>query len=351
MRKKEIKSELKILDFIIFIPFGILALVGAYFLISNSLDDEYPKILFLGVGIFFGLIGLASLLIIFLFEKNILKDDKLIILSITGREKKIIKLSEIVSYYEIEKEGRSNSWKDLTIFTKDSKYTISSAIYSNYDEFRKKLTRGKKKNIKARKLLEYRMNRRYGIGFLIVGTIFTLFLGSMFLNRNNEILPIDLSQIEGTVANEIKVKKSGKRNELLSIPIELKEYPKFKFKTNGYGFRSIKTNQLISNVKKGDRIQVDILTEQYKKKLTKEIQMNFWDRGFSYREIVIYGLRDNADDYFNLSFYNKLKSSDRNSIGMYVLLGFSLFLLGYGIKEILTNKKPILKTDKNSISS
>ena len=114
MRKKEIKSELKILDFIIFIPFGILALVGAYFLISNSLDDEYPKILFLGVGIFFGLIGLASLLIIFLFEKNILKDDKLIILSITGREKKIIKLSEIVSYYEIEKEGRSNSWKDLT---------------------------------------------------------------------------------------------------------------------------------------------------------------------------------------------------------------------------------------------
>ena len=95
MRKKEIKSELKILDFIIFIPFGILALVGAYFLISNSLDDEYPKILFLGVGIFFGLIGLASLLIIFLFEKNILKDDKLIILSITGREKKIIKLSEL----------------------------------------------------------------------------------------------------------------------------------------------------------------------------------------------------------------------------------------------------------------
>lgn len=343
MGKKEISSEIKILNFIIIIPFGILALVFAYYLITSSLDDEYPKILFLGFGILFGLIGLGCLSTIFFLEKIILKKNKLIILSITGKEKKIIELSEIENYFEIEKESRGTRWKDLTIFTKNSKYIISSAIYSNYDEFQKRLTRGKKKNIKERKLLEYRMNRRYGIGFLIVGTIFTLLFGSMFINRNNEILPIDLSQIVGTVSNEVKVKKSGKRNESLSIPIELKEYPKFKFEISGHGFRSTKTTQLISNVKKGDRIQVDILTEQYKKKLTKEIEMNFWDRGFLYREIIIYGLRDKEVDYFNLSFYNKIKMADRNDIGMYALLGFCLFLLGLGTKELLNNKKPIFK--------
>ncbi len=343
MSKNELRSKMKISNFIIVIPFGIIALVAAYFMVTNSLKDEYPDILSLIFGCLFGLIGVGCLGVIFFLEKIVLKDNKLIIQSLFGRRKKVINFSEIISYSEIEKEGRNTKWKDLTLFTKDSKYMISSTLYSNYDDLEKRLTRGKKKNTNAKKRWKNKLNRRYGYGFLIAGIIFTLILGNMFIKRNNEVLPNELSRIEGTISDEILIKKSGKRGENISMPIRLEEFPKFKFEVKGYGVRSTNTSQFISDIKKGDRIQLEILTDQYKKKLAKEIPLSFLDKGFNFREIIVYGIKAKNENYFDLENYNNLKTSDRNSIGMYALLAFSISLIGYGIRELFKSKKSFSK--------
>ena len=317
-------------------------LLASYFLIKNSISDEYVQIVGLILGGFFGLAGIGCLTLIPFIENLVFENGRLKIFSLTGNLKREISISEIESYKEIEKENKHSKWKDLTIFTKDSKYTISSSSHSNYEFLKEKLTKGKKKNSYAEKMWHYKMGRRYGIGFSIIGIIFLLLFGRMYMKKDLEISQDQLTKIEGTVVKNIEVKRTGKRNRNKNrqIEIELEEYPKFKFKLGENGLNATRVNELVSNVQKGEKIEIEIYTDQLQKKLTKEIPMDFWDKSFNYRIIGIYGINDEQNSYFNLNQFNRNKIEDRNSWAMYLLLGFSFFLLGYGIYELIKNKKP-----------
>ncbi|MFK7937422.1 MAG: hypothetical protein AB8G22_28160, partial [Saprospiraceae bacterium] len=158
-----------------------------------------------------------------------------------------------------------------------------------------------------------------------------------------------LVEIEGTVVKPIEIKESGKRKKRKSryINIALEEYPKFEFSLGGHRYKATNAKELIVNVQQGERIKMKILNDQFQKKLTKEVPMTFWDKSFDYRSISIYGLSDDQTSYFNLNKFNKYQKADRNYWAMYILLGFGLFVMGYGIYELMLNKKPVnVKTKK-----
>lgn len=343
MEKNPIISKVK-KSYLLVLPIGgIGMLLISYFLIKNSFSDEFAEVIGVILGGFFGLAGIVSLVSILSIENLVLENKKLKIYSLTGKLKREIPISDIESYKEIEKEGRIGKYTDLIIFTKDFNYTISSLFHSNYESLKKKLTQGKKKNSYAQKMWHYKIQRRYGIGFSTLGILMLLFFGNIYLKKDLDILPENLAKIEGTVLKDVEIKKYGERKSDHEIEIELEEFPKFRFTLRINGLKATRVKSLLANVLKGDNIEIEILKDQFQKKITKEVPLRFWDKSFNYRIIGIYGLKDEQNSYFDLNQFNKNKKLDNNSGGIYILLGFSLLILGTGIYKLVSNNKPIAK--------
>jgi len=165
---------------------GLLSIIaGAYLIfnpyIENSLSDNYIIRI---IGIPFLLFGLYAIFSFFKHDKLVITSDRLIINSIFGTEKKSILRNTFKSYTEISKENMSRGvarmkWKDLTLYSNDFKYSITSNSYTNYNKFRNILIKGIKKN----ELLEEEWERlnsiKFGIGFVLVCPIL---IGLIFRN-------------------------------------------------------------------------------------------------------------------------------------------------------------------------
>jgi hypothetical protein len=199
MKKNEfIKSEIKISNIVILSLGGIICtFFGVKFTISAM---EKLGILFVSIPFLFG--GIAS--IYYLLNYNILEitETKLIIRTLIGLKKKTINLSEILSYNEIEKENAKfkgeaghMKWKDLTLFGENFKYKISSSSYKNYPELKRKLIKGKKRNIKSENEWQRKNSLYYGIGFLIFGIIISIWFGIISKDLNERLLSLAFSSL------------------------------------------------------------------------------------------------------------------------------------------------------------
>lgn len=338
MKQFKIKSKLKISKIIILVFGGLLIFFLGYYLMSTSLETEYPQItltIFGVIFILFGLLGISSFLFI---DSYILDNEKLTINSLLGYPKKIIYLKDILSFTEIEKENKQGKWKDLTIYTNSKKVKLSSSMINNYFEFKKVLVKGKRRNTEIESLWEIRTNRRFGIGFIIFGAIFLTGAIIAFSNRNKQVSINELKTIQGQITNEIKIKKGSKSSRL--IEIKLAKYPKYTFTIGGVSYAATYKNRYLENVKTGDTLEIDIKIDDYEKKISKEKELSFTDKYINYQFITVYGLRDNSNKYLTLRNYNKEYKSDMNSIGYWILVLFSFGITGYGIFFTIKNKKP-----------
>ena len=81
-------------------------------------------------------------------------------------------------------------------------------------------------------------------------------------------------------------------------------------------------NFITKNVSIGDKIQIDILKMKFNKQ----------------RTVSVYGLRNSKGEYSNISECNLAKKKNGNSIAVYLLLGFSFWMLGYGIYSMIEMK-------------
>lgn len=333
------KSDLKVSNIIALGLGGIGFVSLGIFIITNSFLGEYPQIGMAILGLLFFLFGIY----IFIYLLNInhlqVQNGNIEVFSLFKNLRQVIPLSSIVSFSEIDKETKNSSWTELVLYTNEDVFKISSGTYSNYQELKRRITIGKNENKQAKIDWKNKLNRKYGYGFSIVGAVFLLFFGILYLQRNNVLTNDDLSQIEGTVSTKLEIKKSGKRKRTLSIPINLNEYPDFKFRLDGLRFKSTKDSLLLTNVKVGEKISISLLTKQLKKKITKEVPLSFWDKYNNYEAITIYGITDANMKYFDLHKYNELNKSDKNSGSLKLLIGFSLFLFSYGVYELVKSKK------------
>ncbi len=194
--EKILKSELKTSNILLLIFGGVLfTFIGIQR--SVSAQNNYA-IIFISIPfLFFGLVCIYHLIG---YNLITITKNKLIIKNLIGLTKKTINLKEILSYNEIEKENMSSGvahkkWKDLSLFGEDFVYVISSSNYKNYDELKRELIRGKKRNVESENEW-YRKNEFYkGIGFLIFGIITFIWFGMNSKDLNEKLLSIVFSSL------------------------------------------------------------------------------------------------------------------------------------------------------------
>ena len=192
---------------------------------------------------------------------------------------------------------------------------------------KKKLTR--KEKVKRSQLQEQleksKAERKYGFWMILWGIVFVLFFGNMWINRNQVISKDELITIEGTVTNKLELKR--KKTVGSSMIIRFKEYPEIDFKVGRFSVAGLKLRSLQNNVGIGDKLQVDISRDDNSK-----IELN------KSRTISTYGIRNVELEFLNVRSHNEAKKKNRNSIATYLILGFSFWMLGYGIHLRIKNR-------------
>lgn len=331
----KMESENKFLTNILILSLGGIGMFFlCYYLTSASLKGPYPQISGIILGGFFGFIGCLSLVSIYSLDKIFVYEDRVIFKSIFGNIKKIIYLQDIVSWTEIVKKSKYNEWKDLTIYTENTKYKFSSSFYYNYRELRNALVKGKSRDLQRQSNWLVRNNLYFGIGFVIMGGLFSFAAYHFYSIKDHEIQPSELQTIHDVIINKAEIEKGSKGSS--SISINLKSYPAFYFKIAGNGYSETFASDYVANVEIGDTLSLEVLKDEYQMKLTKEKPLGFWDKTVNYSFISVYSLRDKKNVYLNLSDYNRARKIDA-PIGI-LLFGFvGLLVLGYGIYLLIKN--------------
>lgn len=326
-------KSLFVIIVLLFGGFGFGSL--GFFLVKEAFRNTYPEIWTVAFGAFFGLTGLYSLVALFLIDNIEIYNNRLELKSIVGKTKKIIYYEEIITWSEIEKENKHQKWKDLTIYTSESSYKISSSIYTNYSDIRQKLIRGKARDRKFEQSWNKSNNRYWAIGMFLFGAL--CFWGSFYFytNKDNRLDYSSLTSLSGTIISPVKVSSGSKTNKY--IRINIKEYPEFNFDINGVAYAVTDVNSLINNVKKGDKIYVSILTKEYQSKLTKQKELSFWDKVNDYKFIQVYGIEDSSYTYLSTYDYN-MESKTDNKIGIWTLSLLGVFLCGLGFYQLQVKK-------------
>ena len=168
-----IKSEINYSSFLTILIGGIGVSILGISLYINSNENNlgfYSGVTISIIGVYF----IYRALIIDVLE---ITDKNLIIKSILGNTKRIINLSDFISYNEIEKHYRTKHSNvinfDLTLFTNTSEYKISSTSYQNYKRLKKRLTSRLSRNRTSEKIWNRNNGLRIGIGATIIALIFT----------------------------------------------------------------------------------------------------------------------------------------------------------------------------------
>jgi len=305
-------------------------LLIAYYLVSIALEPEYPQIIWLILGAFFGIVGslcLFSLLNLEIFE---LDDEKLVIKSILKIPKKIFFLRDIVGYNEIQKVNKYGTWHDLTIFTKKDKHLLSSSVIFNYEEFKEILIKDKPRNFESEETWEQQTSRNFGIGFIIVGLLFSYFAWLLFNKEVTVIKPADLTTIKATISDNLSISSSKSSR---SVHIHIDEHPKFSFDISSMNFGATYAEELVAEVRKGDTVQIDLQTDDYTKKISKTAPLTFWDKTLSYNHIEIYGIRQGNKNFVSLEALNKIYQNEASYRWVSVLIfgGLAFWTIYFGI--------------------
>lgn len=334
----ETKTKLSTLIILIFGGIGLCFL--SYYLTSVSLDSEYPQIAGLVLGALFGVFGLLSIFSVWQMKKYEFDGDKLIVKSIFNTTKKIIYKNDIISYNEIQKETESSKWKDLTIFTSKRKEKISSFTISNYHELKVALTRGIDRNEYSEKLWAYKVHKRFGIGFIILGLSFLIGMLSVYSEKDREIIPDQLTTITVTI---VKTPEIERRKSSRWIDLKVEEYPNFTFEIDGIRFHASDSDEIVTDLKARDRIELDILKDTYLKKISQTKDLSFLDKTVNYSFISVNGLRKDGKVYLKLEDINQEHKEDSVGFGFWTFL-----LVGIGITTsgiyFTTRKRPAAPT-------
>ena len=172
--KVKIESEINYSSFSIIFIGGIVVLCLGIFFFVNSTENSIA----IYTGIVLSIIGIYFIYRALILDVLEITERNLIVKSLFGNTKKEINLNEFISYNEIEKHYNTKYSNvvnfDLTLFTKTSKYIISSTNYKNYSKLKKHLTKKLSRNKVSEKKWNRKNGLKIGIGALISGLIFII---------------------------------------------------------------------------------------------------------------------------------------------------------------------------------
>lgn len=315
----------------------------AVYLLRISIAKEYPDLVGVILGSFFGVLALLCWGITYPLGALIIYDDRIVRNSILGRPNKVIPLEDIVKWDEIVSEKKDN--RKVTIYTPTSKFSMSH-LEQGYDELMQLVSGENLKRTSAFNDSAYAMNRfnrrerKYTKYALIVLFMLSgwLFWGGLdgYLNPDNDFRNLELSTVAGTITEtpqKITPSKGGTH-----IDIQLKNFPNYTFEIYGNGCSATKSGY--GKINSGDSVFIGISKDQYQKKITKEKGLSFFDKVINYHSINVYEFSNKDEKFLAIENYRIVEIKD-NKLGFYIaVVGFSLMIGAlWGIYKI--NKKKV----------
>jgi hypothetical protein len=270
-------------------------------------EDVYPQLMPILAGLLLIGVGITLICMNDPIDQLEIYKDRIEIKSLFGKTKQPIYRKEITSWTETDHRSKGKSWQALTLYLGEKKYSLSSNIYKNYDQIKEELVQGIMRDSELEQTLKKKKFKQAGLLFLSFGIFF---LGLFFYNYSNKskaLSSTDLTRLEQVVTSPIAIHKGSKGKR--SIRLRLKDYPDFKFEIDDNTFRATNAEAFVANVETGDTLFVDVITNDYQKKLTKEKELGFFDKTINYRTIDVYGLADKNNAYLSLQSYNENNQS------------------------------------------
>ena len=149
---------------------------------------------------------------------------------------------------------------------------------------------------------------RYAWVWLIL-TLLASYIAFRYYTRNDDgVAESDLTALTDILTSEVKIVSGPKGAK--SIDIRLKKHPGFDFEIDGLAFQATHSDNFINQVKTGDTVSIDILTDDYEKKIAGRKPLTFWDKTVNYGFIPVYGLRHRGTGYLNVEEYNRASRED-----------------------------------------
>jgi len=186
---KEISSKTKTKYVVVFVLFAVLSFWAAAYLFLNVEQSNWVVLI---LGLLLSAFGSYVLSFFISAKELILTKDALKVKSHFFSNSyffQTIKIpySEILGYTKIEKRNEHFKWQDLTILTKQGKFTIHSNLSTNYEKFRSRLARKSKQDKKAEHEWHLLQNRRFRIGFMTFAVLFFVLMTYLNVEKGNSL--------------------------------------------------------------------------------------------------------------------------------------------------------------------
>lgn len=337
-----ITSKFKTLNRIFYI-FGILFMCFLCVLSFSKFNPNklytYPDLVLGGCFIIFAIYILYHILNL---PKIHLYSDRIELHRFFGLFKKTLFRSEINSWLVRKKQNKHGDYEYLYLtLNKNETIKFSSYDYANFQEVKSKIIKNKPQNNILKEKLDRNERIKLAIILILLGILF-LYITSLFY-KDDTLTKNDVYILKGTLSKDIELKRSKKSKSLL---FELENLSDFEFKIGNLALKETYYEDLMHDFKKGDEIYLTIEKEQYRKKISKKVQMSFWDKYIHYQKIDVVEVENGNFKYLSLSDFNKTNlKNDYWGMGFFGIFGLLLPIIGIYIYP--KNKKVMPLTRKS----
>ncbi len=218
-----------------------------------------------------------------------------------------------------------NGTKYLTVFAGNDSYKLKNTDFADYDFLKENITKGKTQ-------IEPKLNKTALLiactFFLFIGILSTGFACYSYWVKDNKLAVNDVATVGGIIVNPVRISNTGGESSRNYIRVILYQYPDFIFDIYDVAYRVTNRRAYLEYVKPGDSVYLDVLADVYKKKITGQMPLGFFDKTVNYKKISVYGLRDKHANYLTLKDYN---NADQLRGHFYPPLVLGTFFLIMGI--------------------
>ena len=157
---------------------------------------------------------------------------------------------------------------------------------------------------------------------VLVGCIVLAFSYNQYLKKDRRLQPQDMVTVGGMIVNPVEISRTTGRGAHSYVQIRLSTCPQFLFSIEYEAYHVMNRQGYLDHVMRGDSLYLDILADDYQKKISKERSLGFFDKTINYR-----------DSFLTIDDYNKVDKLNRN---FYEPGIFGLFLCLFGIGLVVS---------------
>lgn len=316
--------------------FDLLFILLGFFILFRQLFQEYLSIDIFTISLFLLSVGFIDIKSLVKLSNVFLGSEFLTIKDIIGRIILKVKVSEVRNYSLIE--NKKNRRIILRLNNKEIQFVSSEII--NFTELLNEFSIRFKRDISSEKEIKRKDLRKAGTLFLLLSIILLVALNITHWTRQILLESDDYKQLSGEILKEPFIVTSYGDTK---VYFTLKGCPEFKFWFRG------EFDKFRDEIGIGDSVYIKISGDDYRKKVSKSEELNFFDKYFKYQYIRIAEIESSNQIYLSLERFKMNLSENTSDIKYWIFQGVSIFFLLGGLIMIIINKGQLLTSGHKTL--